>query len=39
MAKSEIAFIKQSLVTTKDWDTFQAILIKYKRIAEEARRG
>lgn len=28
MPKNEIAFTKQALLSTKDWDTFQAILHK-----------
>ena len=28
MLKNEIAFTKQALLSTKDWDTYQAILHK-----------
>ena len=28
MTKNELAFAKQALLSTKDWDTFQAILRK-----------
>ncbi|MEE4243187.1 MAG: hypothetical protein V2I36_17120 [Desulfopila sp.] len=28
MMKNEIAFAKQAVLTTRDWDTFQAILRK-----------
>ncbi len=38
MGKSEIAFIKQSLLITKDWDAFQAIMIKYRVIANRIKR-
>lgn len=32
MLKNEIAFTKQALLSTKDWDTYQAILHKCLKV-------
>jgi hypothetical protein len=36
MDNREIAFTKQAALATKDWDTYQAILRKCLRVADEA---
>jgi predicted Mrr-cat superfamily restriction endonuclease len=37
MEKNEIAFAKQSLLTIKDWDAFQALMRKYMRLNDAVR--
>lgn len=38
MQNSELAFAKNGLLTTRDWDTFQAILRKCLRVRKPVRK-
>ena len=38
MQNTEIAFAKDGLLTTRDWDTFQAILRKCLRFRKPVRK-
>ena len=38
MQNTELAFAKNGLLTTKDWDTFQAILRKCLRFRKPVRK-
>ena len=38
MQNTELAFAKNGLLTTRDWDTFQAILRKCLRVRKPVRK-
>ena len=38
MKNTELAFAKTGLLTTRDWDTFQAILRKCLRVKKSTRK-